>query len=377
MYHIRKIYWRRALRKLYNIALRRKRIYLVGKNVQIQFNGIQIFLVIGHVFLPFQNLPEPCQLGFFLFHGFIARFAFLILPVRRNTIFACPVHFPCPDLYFERFAGRPNQRIMQGLVHIRFRHCNIILEPPRHGLIHRMNNTQHAVAVPDGIHNCAHRKQIVNLVKRFVLVDHFLVNTEKMLAPPLDFALDSGLVHFRLNVLHNVVDKRLPFNPLFFNFRFQIKIRIGIEVLKAEVLHLRPYFGYTEPVCQRRIDIQRFLRFFLLLRRRHKVQRPHVMQAVSQLDQYDADILCHRKEHFPVILRLYFLFCRIGKFAQLCYAIHQYGNFLAEQAGNILIAVHGVLDNVVQYARNDGFSVQFQFRQNIGYLQWMDDIWLP
>ena len=56
-----------------------------------------------------------------------------------------------------------------------------------------MDHTQRRVAVLYGIHDDAHRKQIVNLVDGLVLIFHLLINAEKMLHAPVDLCRNPRL----------------------------------------------------------------------------------------------------------------------------------------------------------------------------------------
>ena len=96
MYLESKIKRRSSRRKLYDVALRRKYEYLIGKEVHLQ--GFHEFLRIVYVLLPLESLSEPAQLNFL----FIAGNAFLVLPVSRDTVFSYSVHLLSPDLNLKR-----------------------------------------------------------------------------------------------------------------------------------------------------------------------------------------------------------------------------------------------------------------------------------
>ena len=199
--HIGKVNRGRILRQLDNIPLRRKGIHLCAVDIQIQLNGIQIFLIIGHILLPFHNLPQPCQLCFLTFlrlARFFVRSALFIFPVGSDTVFACTVHFPCTNLHLKHLPMRANQRIVQRLIHIRLWHSNIILKPSGHGGIRRMHNPQNGIAILHAVHQRTDSEQIINLVKGFILVHHLLINAEKVLCSAVNLPLDAGLVHLRL-----------------------------------------------------------------------------------------------------------------------------------------------------------------------------------
>ena len=133
----------------------------------------------------------------------------------RNTVFCGPVHIKGTNLNLKRLTGRSNQRCVQRLIHIGFRHGNVVLKPSRNRCIHFMNHTQCRITVPDGFHLNPYRKYIVYLVQRLMLVHHFLVNAEKVLYSAVNLCLDSRIINMMLHILYNFIDKGFPFrNPL-------------------------------------------------------------------------------------------------------------------------------------------------------------------
>ena len=63
---IGKVNRRRTIRKVLHVSVRGKAIYILRKQVQISFEEVHKFPVVGHIFLPLQDLSEPAQLLLFL-----------------------------------------------------------------------------------------------------------------------------------------------------------------------------------------------------------------------------------------------------------------------------------------------------------------------
>src|SRR6188768_534029 len=80
----------------------------------------------------------------------IARVARLVLPVRRDARLRNLVHVLGTDLHLDRHAIRTEQCRVQRLVTIRPRDGDVVLEPPRHRLVHAVNAAERAVAGIDG-----------------------------------------------------------------------------------------------------------------------------------------------------------------------------------------------------------------------------------
>ena len=118
---VRKIDRHGADRQIDNIAARRKYKDLVGKNIHL--DRIDEIAGIAHILMPFQQLPQPRQLGV---KGLIAAgsrcrlaaAAFLIAPVSGDTVLRNTVHLKSPDLDLQRLAVAIQHRRMQRLVHI-------------------------------------------------------------------------------------------------------------------------------------------------------------------------------------------------------------------------------------------------------------------
>ena len=101
------------------------------------------------------------------------------------------------------------------------------------------------------------------------------------------------------------------------------------------------------------------------------------METVCQLDQDDPDILCHCKEHFPEILRLYLqLVSRIRQLRQLCDTVHQKSHLSTELFFYLLSRHDRVLNDIMQKSRSDRLFVELQIRQNDRHAQRMNNIWL-
>ena len=362
MDHICKVDRRGILCQLDHIALGCKCIHLGREDIEVLLQGIQIFLVICHILLPFHDLTQPCQFFFISSGSLVALFvclAFFVFPVGSDTVFTGTMHFPCSDLHFEHLTMRTDQGVMQRLIHVGLGHSDIVLETPGHRGIHGMHDTQNRITVLYIIHQRTDGKQVIDLIHGLVLVDHLFIDTEEMFCSAIDFAFDTGFVHFLLQFFYDILYEFVTFFFLTLDLCCQIEECIRIQIFETQVFHFRTDFGDPQTMRQRGIDIQSFLCFFLLFFRLHIIQGTHIVQPVRQFDQNYADILCHGQEHLTVVFCLHFFFCRIGQFTQFCYTIHQCSNFFAEHIGDVFIAVFCVLNDVMQDACHDGFHIQF------------------
>ena len=122
---------------------------------------------------------------------------------------------------------------MERLIHIGLRHGYIVLETSRNGLIHIMDYSQTGVAVPYGINDYPDSEKVVYLIKCFVLIDHFFINTEKVLASSVNGTFDARLVNFGFDLLNDLVYIPFPLGFLFLYLMLKVIIRVGIKIFKA------------------------------------------------------------------------------------------------------------------------------------------------
>ena len=379
VYTVGKVDRRRAAGKRLDLSGRRKAVDALRKQIQIAFQQIHKLLIIGHVPLPLQNLAQPGHLlCFLLIDGLLSVAAFLVFPMRRDTVFRGLMHLIGTDLNLKGLPVGPDQGRVQGLVHIRLRHGDIVLKPARNRLIHFMNHAQSRITVLDGLYDDADRKEIIDLIQRLVLIHHLLVDAKKMLNTPVHVGLNARVFHMLLYLCHNLLYKGLPIAPLLGNLFLQIIIDLRLQIFQRQVIQLILDLGNTEPLGNGRIDIHRLPGLLLLLLRLHVLKSPHIVKAVGKLYQNHADILCHSQKHLAQVLCLNLdLIRRIGELAQLCDAIHQKGDLIAKFCRNLLLCHHGILYRIVQKARDNGLLIKLQIRQDNGDTERMNDIRLP
>ena len=104
--------------------------------------------------------------------------------------------------------------------------------------------------------------------------------------------------------LHDLLDLALALLALLGDPADQIVIVLGLEVAQGQVLELPLEAPHAQAVGERRVDVQRLAARSLLPLGRQVLERAHVVEAVGELDEDDADVLGHRQEHLAEVLRL-------------------------------------------------------------------------
>ena len=105
-------------------------------------------------------------------------------------------------------------------------------------------------------------------------------------------------------------------------------------------------------------------------------QRAHVVDAVGQLDQDDADVLHHGQQHFAEALRLAVFGGVEIELAQLGDAIHAARHFFAELLAHLVDGDAGVFHHVVQQAGLHGDDIHAHVRQDVGHHERVDHVGL-
>ena len=151
----------------------------------------------------------------------------------------------------------------------------------------------------------------------------------------------------------------------------QSEIFIRIQMAKRQVFQLAAHQPHAEPVSNWCIDIQRFPGDALLLFRRQKFQRAHVVQSVGQLDHHHAHIIDHRQQHLAQVFRLPRFGSHQVQPADLCYSLHQLRRIRAKQVCDALKRDLRVFHHVMQQRGRHGCYVQLHIRQDVRHFQRM------
>jgi hypothetical protein len=111
-------------------------------------------------------------------------------------------------------------------------------------------------------------------------------------------------------------------------------------------------------LAQRRVDLAGLPRDALLRVGLHVVERAHVVEAVGELHQQDADVLRHVQEHLAKALGLTVLLRAEVELRELRDPVDEEGHLVAELSGHVFEGGLGVLDGVVEERGDDRRRVE-------------------
>ncbi len=214
----------------------------------------------------------------------------------------------------------------------------------------------------------------MDLFKFNLLFDDLVMNRADMLEATLDLTVYVVFFEYILKVFLDIIDIRVRFTPVLFNFFCKFFINLRIQVAERQIFQLALEPADTKPVCQRGINVSRLLGnfpapFFILVS-----QSTHIVQAVSKLDQNHPDIARHSEQHLAEIFSLTFFAGFKGDFTYFGDTIHHFEDFLTEQAANLFFGRQGIFEGVVQQAGNNRRHIHAESRQDKGNLHGMGHV---
>ena len=276
--------------------------------------------------------------------------------MRGDAVLGLLVHLPRPHLDLERPPLGPDHRRVEGAVAVELRHRDEVLEAARHRLPERVDEAERRVAVARpvlvrALADDAQRGEVVDLVELAAALGHLVVDGVEVLRAAGDVRGHVGLQELLAEDRSRLVRLRLAVGALVGDHRLDLRVLARVEDLEREILELPLERVDPEPVRERRVHLERLPRLLRLLLLAEVLDRPHVVQAVGELDEDDADVLRHRDDHLPVVLGLRLLAALEADPRQLGDALDEVRDLRAELRAELLHVRARVLDDVVQERR--------------------------
>ena len=297
---VREIDRRRAPRERLHLPFGREDVDLF--RIQIDFEVLNELVRVADFLLHFQQLADPLEVALV---AMVADAAFLVFPVRRDAFLGVAMHLVGANLHLERHPALADDRRVQRLIAVGPRHGDEVLDAAGHGRPRLMDDAERRVAVLDAVGDDPERHEVVHLIQLDPLALELLVDAVEPLQP----AVHVQHRHLRFaqlgrNGLLQIFDLHLDGLAAALDLRAERLVAVRIEILERQLLELVLDLAHAQPVGDGRVDVQRLLRRPQLPIFRHVLERPHVVQAVGQLHENDADVVDHRQQHLAEVLGL-------------------------------------------------------------------------
>ncbi len=109
----------------------------------------------------------------------------------------------------------------------------------------------------------------------------------------------------------------------------------GVGVAEGEVFELAAQLAHAQAVGERSVDVERLAGDALLLFGLQVLERAHVVQAVGELDDDDADVGDHGQQHLADVFGLVVFAVGELDLVELGDAFDDVGDLLAEALGDL------------------------------------------
>ena len=156
--------------------------------------------------------------------------------------------------------------------------------------------------------------------------------------------------------------------------RLDLGVALRVQHREREVLELPLDVLHAEPVRERRVDVERFLRDPLLLGLGQRRDRAHVVQPVGELDQQDAHVLRHRDEHLAHRRGLLRLLGVELEPVELGDAVDDRGDVGTERVVEVGERHRRVLDRVVQQRARERDVVEAEIGEDHRHAERVRDV---
>ncbi len=239
-----------------------------------------------------------------------------------------------------------------------------------------MNDAENGVAILHRVGDDSHGVEVIDLVDADALALQFSVDAVEALDPALDAAGDAGL--FEAVAQHAFDPRHESFAGLAPRFYGgpDLLVSDGIDIFETKVFQFAANLAHAETVGDGGVDFERLAGYFLLAFMIQMFEGTHVVQAVGELDEDDADVVDHGQHHFAEVLGLRFLPGGEIDSADLGDAFDNMRHLFAELLCYFNRGDRGVFDGVVEQAGGDGNGIHFHVGEHVADLQRMYQVGL-
>ena len=203
----------------------------------------------------------------------------------------------------------------------------------------------------------AYSIEVIDLIERNAFGVHLLPYRIWSLDSFLYLELETGFLQRGVNRCHELV-----------NFLVFVKygtVDLGSDFIKClrlfvaepDIFHFRFDSIQTETMGKRNEDEHCLAENLVSLMLRHELDRPAVVETVSQLDQHNTDIVVQGKQDAFEVLRLHALLFSLILVVEngldLCQTFNEGSYLFTEEVAQVINCIISILHNIVQEGGND------------------------
>ena len=270
-------------------------------------------------------------------------------------------HFFGANLYLDGNAVHAEQGRMQGLVAIGLGNGDVVFKTAWYRFVQAMDSAQHPIAGIDAIDDDPKSVHVHDLRERPALAAHFFIDAIQVFFPTdstarKPFALEAclqrslNLGHNLLTIAADALDRGLDSTRAH-----------RVERFEAQLLELDTHAIHAQPICYGGIDIQGFPRNTTALIGRQHIQRAHIVEAVSNLDQDNPQVLGHGHGHLLKVFCLRLGATAEGNLVEFADAVYQISHGIAKLRLDRGLGDARVFDYVMEHGGHQTLMVHVHF----------------
>ena len=201
-----------------------------------------------------------------------------------------------------------------------------------------------------------------------------MIDGVEALDPPLDFSFDVVFAELLDERVFDALQELLALDAAGFDGGGDLFVADGVGIAEGEVFELAADFTHAEAVRQWGVDVESLAGNGFLTVGLQVLEGAHVVQAIGELDEHDADVGNHGQQHFSDVFCLTVFAIGELNFVDLGDALYDVGDLVAEAGFNFLAGRGRVFDGVMEQACGDGGRVHLHFGEDFGYFEGMNNV---
>ena len=237
-----------------------------------------------------------------------------------------------------------------------------------------MKGAERQVAVAARSHDDAEAVDVERVGEGLVLLAHLVVDAVDRLVAPEYSAGNARLGERGFGVVEDLLKEFAAVLAGLEDVFVKDLIAKRVAVRKRKFLKLAENVVEAEPVRDRNIDFKGLSTDAGALLGPHDAERAHVVEAVGELHENDADVARHGKEHLPEAFGLGDCVGRELQLIELGDAVNEVRDFNPELLGHLALARPRVFEHVVHEARFNRLGIHAPGGEDRGDRDRMRDV---
>ena len=278
--------------------------------------------------------------------------------MRGDAVLGGLVHLDGSNLNLDGPTVGTDHRGVQRLVEVGLGRSDVVLEAPRQRVPERVDRAESRVAVGHALRDHAEGDEVVDVRELPALANHLLVDGPEVLGAARDLvSRETDAPELVIEDLDGSLGVVLALGARVLNHAGYALVLLGLEPEEGEVLELPLDARHAESVSEGRIHVHGLAGLEDAAIWWERRERPHVVEAVGELDDDHANVLRHCEEHLAEVEGLLLVHRGDLDGGELGDAVDELGHRGPEELGHLVERGGRVLDRVMEKRGADGVLV--------------------